>query len=362
MTFNFGEIRIGAILLQLAVGAAGGFAAWYAGLPMPFLVGGLVAIAVVSIRADGRGPFAHRFPQPVRRYFTAIIGVMIGQSFTPELIQGLSVYWITILGVAVFVLVAQIVGYALFRVVGGYDARTAFFAAMPGGLIEAVTFAERFGANVQAITVQHFARVILVVILVPFMFLIWMGVSVGSASGVSLDHGEQHTLSDVIWTMIIAAGGIGLGRVLRLPAGILIGPLILSAALHGAGLLDASEPPWMLFTAQLVVGVGLGSSFVGIERAQLIRAFAMSLLSVCVFLGIGVVFAYVLHLWTGLQLPALIVSFTPGGVTEMSLIALSLNLSPLIVATHHVFRILFTVFIASLVGRRMSDVADSETR
>ncbi|MEX0284428.1 MAG: AbrB family transcriptional regulator [Paracoccaceae bacterium] len=353
MSFRLTDLRWDAIVLQLALGAVGGTLAWYAGAPMPFLVGGLLAVAAASIRSDGHGVFAYRFPAPFRRYFTAIIGVMIGQSFTPGLIQGVSAYWVTLLGVAVFVIAAQGLGYLLFRRLGGYDPKTAFFAAMPGGLIEAVTFSEKFGADVQAITVQHFARVILVVVIVPFMFLIWTGVTVGSASGASMGDGHAHTVSDVLWTLVIAGGGIVLGQFMRLPASILIGPLLLSAVITGTGVLSVSEPLWMLYTAQLVVGVGLGSSFAGIERARLIRAFGLSLVSVIVFLCVGVVFALVLHRLTGLNLPALIVSFTPGGVTEMSLIALSLNLSPIIVATHHVFRILFTVFVASFVARRM---------
>ena len=43
------------------------------------------------------------------------------------------------------------------------------------------------------------------------------------------------------------------------------------------------------------------------------------------------------------------ISFAAGGVTEMSLIALSLNLSPVIVALHHLIRI----FLAIWIGNRM---------
>ncbi len=354
MNFELKGLRADAMLFQLLLGALGGSLAWFAGMPMPFLVGGLLATAAAAIRADGKGLFAQRFPQPVRRYFTAIIGVMIGQSFTPDLLQGLSAYWITLTGVALFVLVAQLVGYGIFRIIGGYDPRTAYFAAMPGGLIEAITFSEQFGADVRAITVQHFARIILVVIVVPFMFLVWTGVSVGSSGGVTLDS-EAARLADVLWTLLIAVAGFLLARAIHLPAGVLIGPLLLSAFLQGSGLISSAGPTWLLYSAQLVVGVGLGSSFAGITRSLLVRAFLLCSLSVSVFLCIGVGFALSLHKLTGLDLPALIISFVPGGVTEMSLIALSLNLSPLVVAMHHVFRILSAVFMATIAVRFMKD-------
>lgn len=341
-----------AIALQLLLGAIGGAVAYMIGAPMPFLVGGLIATAAAAIRADGQGIFAHKFPQPVRRYFTAIIGAMIGQSFTPDLFQDVGTYKLTLAGIALFVLFAQGTGYLLFRHIGRYDRPTAFFAAMPGGLIEAVTFAEQYGADVRAITVQHFARVILVVILVPVGFLLWTGEAVGSGGGMTLSQ-INHDVPDLLWTLIVAAGGIVVGLRLRLPAGILIGPLFLSALLQAVGVLDVHGPTWLLYLAQLVVGVGLGASFAGIKRSLLVRAFGLCALSVAAFMTLGISFASVLHRITGLDLQALIISFAPGGVTEMSLIALSLNLSPLIVATHHVFRILMTVILASVVARTM---------
>lgn len=44
------------------------------------------------------------------------------------------------------------------------------------------------------------------------------------------------------------------------------------------------------------------------------------------------------------------ISFAAGGVAEMSLIALSLNLSPVIVALHHLIRI----FLAIWIGQRVA--------
>lgn len=346
------SLRPSAIALQLLLGAAGGALAVWLGVPMPFLVGGLIATASAAILADGRGPFAHKFPVPVRRFFTAIIGTMIGQSFTPDLLQNIGDYTYTLLGIIAFVPLAQGIGYLLFRHVGKYDARTAFFAAMPGGLIEAVTFAEQYGADVRAITVQHFARVILVVVLVPFGFLVWTGEAVGSASGAVLD-ASAHDLRDLAWTLGIAAAGFFIGPMLKLPAGVLVGPLVLSAVFQGWVGIDVHGPMWLLFLSQLVVGVGLGASFSGITRSILLRAFALCALSVAAFLALGIAMAAGLHQITGLDLAALIISFAPGGVTEMSLIALSLNLGPLVVAAHHVFRILCTVVLASVVARRM---------
>ena len=57
---------------------------------------------------------------------------------------------------------------------------------------------------------QHFARIILVVVIVPFMFLVWTGATVGSASGASLEAPDWGA-ADLAWTFVIAAIGILIG-------------------------------------------------------------------------------------------------------------------------------------------------------
>jgi uncharacterized protein len=48
----------------------------------------------------------------------------------------------------------------------------------------------------------------------------------------------------------------------------------------------------------------------------------------------------------------LLISFSPGGVTEMALIALSLNANPAVVTLHHLYRIILTVVMLGVAKRR----------
>ena len=57
---------------------------------------------------------------------------------------------------------------------------------------------------------------------------------------------------------------------------------------------------------------------------------------------------------TNINFSALFLSFAPGGVSEMGLIALSLGISPMMVAAHHVFRIFVTVLIAAVTTKAAS--------
>jgi len=50
---------------------------------------------------------------------------------------------------------------------------------------------------------------------------------------------------------------------------------------------------------------------------------------------------------------AMFISFAAGGVAEMSLIALSLNFNPVVVALHHLVRILLTVWFGKIISQKI---------
>jgi len=72
--------------------------------------------------------------------------------------------------------------------------------------------------------------------------------------------------------------------------------------------------------------------------------------------ALGLAFAAALARLTGAPADALFVSFAPGGVTEMAIVALSLSANPALVTLHHVLRILLTVLALRpglrLIGQR----------
>lgn len=335
-------------LALTATGLLGGAVALYLGAPMPFLLGGLFLSACLTIAIYSHTGREVWYPQPLRRSFVAVIGVMIGASFSPAFMEVLPTLWLSMSVMILFVTITHAVNYQILRRVGGYDRVTALFGGMPGGLVEAVTMGEAAGGDAKTLSVQHFARIVIVVVVVPLLFFLWSGQTVGSAAGRSLA-AEAYGLSDLAFIAVVAAAGLWLGPRIRLPAGHLMGPLLLSAIVHASGVFTLSNPVWLLNAAQLVVGVGLGALFAGATGRQLTRAFGFAAVMVSLMLVVAMGFALTLAGWTGLPIDALFISFAPGGVTEMGLIALSLGVSPVVVAAHHLVRIILTVSVTNFV-------------
>jgi uncharacterized protein len=337
------------IALSIAIAAIGGVIASQVGLPMPYLLGAFLfvgAATLANVRIFGVRP---NLPMPLRNVFVAVIGVMIGGNFHPGIFLTLGQIWLPALGVLLFVVVSLLMNYLLFRKVGGYDRPTAFFGAMPGGLIESIEMGERAGADTHILTLQQFTRISLVITSLPFIFLIWTGEKVGSAAGVNLVSGGI-TGAYVDWAVLALCAGVGLvgGRALRLPASILIGPMILSAAVHYFGLTQAAPPISLIVLAQMIVGAGLGARFRGFKKNEFTKVIALGLVSVALMLALDATIVIGLQQFLDLPFDVLLISFAPGGVTETALIALSLHANPVFVTTLHVFRILVTVTVSSV--------------
>ncbi|MDA7428935.1 AbrB family transcriptional regulator [Primorskyibacter aestuariivivens] len=345
--------------LLLALCGVGGALAQVLHLPMPWMIGALIMSGVCIVLAARAERFeSYSFPLPLRTAFIGMIGVMIGGQATPELLRQMTQLPVTLAALVLFIGIAHAGNVVIFRRIGKFDAATAFYSGTPGGLMESILLGEAAGADARILTLQQFLRIILVVTLVPLGLSLWLGHPVGSAAGdMGQISGDTATLPELILVAAAGAAGLGLARLVRLPAGHLTGPLLLTAGLSLSGVVTLHVPFWLIALAQVVVGASLGLRFKGVSLALLRRSVGLTALSVTFMLALGMGISLVLVHLTDIPFLHLLISFAPGGVTEMSIIALSLAANPALVTLHHVLRILLTVMELTLVTKLRPQMA-----
>jgi membrane AbrB-like protein len=337
-------------LLLLVCGGATGFVFFWIGLPLPFMLGSLFASAIAALGYADRMPEGYAYPLPFRQLFVGVIGVMIGAQVSPDLLALIPNMAVTIPAILLFVVLAHGGNFLIFRRAGKLDRSTAFYSGSPGGLLEAISFGEESGADIRMLTILQFLRIIVVVVILPLGISIYEGEAVGSAAGLTLSEDPAQWL-DVVLVMAASVLGVWLGGLVRIPAAQLSGPLILVGIATAFGLVTLNIPGWLVGFAQVVVGISLGLRFVGITRRMLVSGLGLALLSGVFMLALGGAMSLAIARATGFDLETLIISFAPGGVTEMSLIALSLAANPAFVTLHHLVRILATVLELALVRK-----------
>ncbi len=344
------------LLPIFAFGLIGGFGAWLIGVPMPFLLGGVFGAACFVLCYERNGRQLPKLSRWIRLVFMSIIGAMIGSRFSPELLTLLPQFWISGLALIPFILLAHAGSYTIMRRLGGYEKLDAYFAALPGGIIDSTALAEQAGADLRIVTAQHFIRIIMVVSTVPLLFLFIQGDAVGSLGGQSMATSHYDAI-DVLLLLSIALVGLFIGTLTNLPVSHMLGPLLLSLALSVGGVVEIDVPPWLGHVAQYMVGTALGAQFSGVSRQLLVRGFGMGLLSGTYMLCLAATFAIILVQFVPADFGAMFISFAAGGLAEMSLIALSLNFNPVVVALHHLVRILLTVWFGKVLLRRVFNLS-----
>ena len=302
---------------------------------------------MVATTAASLGGATLYVPGPMRSIMVAIIGVLLGASFTPEMLDKMREWPLTIGCLALYLGFVIGVLFLYFHRIMGLDAATAYFSATPGGLSEMVITGAAMGADDRTIALIHTLRVLLVVLTIPFWFRLMTGViPTPSAMGPSIG---AIGLPDIMVLAACAIAGVVVGRLIRLPAYRLSGPLLASAVVHATGL-SASAPPWeVVAAAQVVVGSAIGARFTGVPIRRVFALTVAALVSTVLMLAATVLFAWGLTFATGIDWHSIVLAYAPGGLAEMSLIALSLGIETAFVATHHVIRIGLIVVAAPLV-------------
>jgi hypothetical protein len=331
--------------LTLALGALGGWAATLVDLPLAWMIGAMLATTAASVA--GVPLFVHRW---VRSPNVAVLGVMLGSSFTPAVVGRFGDWIATIGGLAAYIGVVTALLYWYLRRFGRFDRVTAYFAASPGGLNEMVIVGREMGGDDRLIALVHGARILIVVMAIPIGFMIFEDYRQTARPPAGTAYFDMAWRDHAILAACALAGAFG-ARAIRLPAAFVMGPMILSALVHLLGWSHSRPPAELVAVAQVVIGAGVGARFAGVGFGTVLRVLVLSAGSSGIMIALTVVFALVLRNAADTSLPAVILAYAPGGLAEMSLVALALAIDSAFVASHHVLRIMMIVIVAPAVFR-----------
>ena len=328
------------IVLTLLVAAIGGAVCWKIDTPLPWMIG---AMTVITIGALSGLPV--RSLAPFRATMITVLGVMLGSSFTPDLMSHIVEWPLPLAGLLVYCGLTLAIGVAYFRYVAGNDTTTAFFAAAPGGLNEMTIIGTQMGGNERIISLTHAVRILLVIFTIPIWFRLFADYVPAARAAAEIGIRSVPVL-ELLKLAACALVGYFLGKRLRLPAYQVLGPMIVSALAHLTGLTAARPPVEIVSMAQVVMGVGIGCRFAGARLSEVGRSMVHAAVFAVILILITVTCCAVLNTLTDLPVAALVLAYAPGGLAEMSLVALALSIDIAFVATHHAFRLFIVLLFA----------------
>lgn len=328
------------VLGTLVIGGFGGWCLNLLDVPLAWMLGAMLITAILSVA----GLPLKSLPF-MRSLMMSILGVAVGSTFTPEILDGIMVWSLSLAALALYVVVTSIGGAILMKKVTDWSPATRFFSASPGGLTDMVIAGSERGGDEPTMALIHTIRIMVAVIVIPLIFTL-SGLETSALEPVIVPSWEALSGDDAIWLFAAGLIGAGVGRLVRLPAYFFTGPMIASVAVHLAGLSVARPPADLVNAAQVVIGVSVGCRFLGVNLRDVARQIFVGVGYGLLLIAVGALFALGAEQVTGLSFWSLWLAFAPGGLAEMTLLGLAVGIDPAFVSTHHLIRFLIILMIA----------------
>ncbi|MDZ7823258.1 MAG: AbrB family transcriptional regulator [Ahrensia sp.] len=342
--FSLEKIKGPAIGLSAALGGA--LLATLIGLPAPALLGATVATTGAALLQLNPS-----IPVFLRNIGFAIIGGTLGSGITPNIYNDLAKYPISIASLTLCLAITMVVtSWFLVRYLH-QPSKTAILATSPGALSIAIALAIDLKQDVRSIVVLQSIRLLLITMFMPPVLALWGATGTNSAGAhAAVTYATLGLMASAILLASSAVVGVIFER-FKMPAAWLLAGLFVSGISHGSGVIVGRYMEPITFLGFTLAGAVIGSRFSGITRAELKTLSVAGAITTTFAVALSAVMAYFTALYVDLPFAQMWIAFAPGGVEGMSAMALALDLDPVFVAIHHIYRILALILILPILMR-----------
>jgi uncharacterized protein len=321
------------------------------GLPAAWLLGPMIAGILVS--SNGGTIRAPRLPVFAAQ---AIVGCLVARAITGEIVLRFLKDWPLFLSVIVSIVAASAALGCLLTRWKVLPGTTAVWGTAPGGASVMMLMAGAFGADARLVALMQYLRVVLVAVVASAVARQWLAAPIAAAVPSAPSFPAMHWW-DFVFTLMIAGIGGAVGFGLKIPAGGLLVPMLISAALEGLSLVTITLPQWLLAISYAFLGWSVGLGFTRDILIHASRVLPQILLSICAVIGICAAFAFLLVKAAGIDPMTAYLATCPGGVDSIAIIGASSHADLSFVMTLQTLRLLIVLIagpaMARLIAQRL---------
>lgn len=316
-------------------------------LPAALLLGPMIAGIVFSLKG-----VTLRLPRSAFLAAQAILGCMIAQNMTGSILTTLAVNWPVVLAILfVTLLSSAAVGWLLVRY-SGLPGNTGAWGSSPGGAAAMVAMAQDYGADIRLVAFMQYLRVLFVAGAAVLVTRIALG---DSAEAVSQQIEWFPPLSlNLLTTLLLAAVAGIAGRVLRIPSGTMLLPMLAGAVLHSGGIVEIELPEWLLAAAYMAIGWRIGLGFDKQVFFMALRPLPQILASIFALLAICAAMAWGLAHYMQIDFMTAYLATSPGGLDTVAVIAAGSNANMALIMAMQTLRLFSILLTGPAVARFIS--------
>ncbi|RBW68628.1 AbrB family transcriptional regulator [Bacillus taeanensis] len=310
--------------------------------PLPWMLGPVTSILIWRLTTKR----VLHWPFNFRQLALVCLGFMIGSSFHKEALRQILEQFPFMMGTTMLTVIFSLFIGSLMIKKSNIGVANGIFGSIPGGLSQIVVLSEETKEVDETIVIfMQTIRAIVVIFSVPFLIIHGIGENVHHTQ---LPHHDSHFI--ISWWhyalfIMVSLLGVYLGKVLKLPAGSLTGPLIMTAFVVVFIIPAPPLPDFIILISQLSLGVHIGLQLkpfmLNNVKSLGIYTIGGSLALVIFSLSL----AFLLTIWIPMSLTTAFLSTAPGGIAEMVVTAKIVYADISVVSGYQLFRLFFIMFI-----------------
>ncbi len=343
-TFNFSNLKqlvSKNFILVILISIPSAIIADYFNIPLAWMLGPMIITSIAALSG-----LKVKMPKLALSSILIILGLHIGNYIDQNLFnQMINWIWTSVI-MLIYIVVCIVIVSKYLQKYSGYRQKASIFSAAPGALGPLMILAENEKTDLSQVATSHLIRLIIIITVIPFII-----VNNAVTETLIIDDfnyiGQNHL--NLLFLILASLVFIFIFDKIKIPAALLSGTLFASGLLQITDVASYKLPDASINFCLLILGASVGCRFAEKTVKEIANNSLHSLVATTILVLLGLIAAYIATFFVDTNFLTLILSFSPGGIYEVAVIAIAFDLEPDFVAFHHIIRLLFILFMVPLI-------------
>ena len=320
----------------------------YFNIPLAWMLGPMIITSIAALAG-----LKVLMPKIALNSILIILGLHIGNYIDQNLFnQMINWIWTSVI-MLIYIIVCILIVSKYLQKFSSYSEKASIFSAAPGALGPLMILAENEKTDLSQVATSHLIRLIIIITVIPFIIVNNTGVDALPTD--NFDYISQNHLK-LILLITASLFFIYIFEKIKVPAALLSGTLFASGFLQITDIASYKLPDASINFCLLILGASVGCRFAEKTIKEIANNSLHSIVATTILVILGFLAAYFASFFVDTNILTLILSFSPGGIYEVAVIAIAFDLDPDFVAFHHIIRLLFILFTVPIFLRILEKI------
>tara|TARA_B100001123_G_scaffold154650_1_gene179163 strand:- start:2703 stop:3791 length:1089 start_codon:yes stop_codon:yes gene_type:complete len=350
---NLKQILSKEFLLVILISIPSAIVADFLHIPLAWMLGPMIATSIAALSG-----LKIIMPRIILSFILIFLGLYIGNYIDQNLINQIGQWFWTSLVMLGYIIISVIFVSKYLEKFSGYNKKTSIFSAAPGALGPLLILAEHEKSDLSQVATSHLIRLIIIITLFPFIVDNFSQLNSNPVPKFNfLDQNHFNLLILLVSSIIL----IVIFDKLKIPAPLLSGTLVASGILQIFDIASYKLPDQSINFCLLILGASVGCRFANKSINEVMKNSFHSFVATFLLVTLGVIAAIIAGYIVDKNFFTLLLSYCPGGIYEVAVIAIAFDLDPEFVSFHHIIRLLMILFIVPIILKLINKKGSSNS-